>query len=131
MAAIDLRVTFTNYFSESEVKITQHCMLIEFCKNFPSRGGCITHLSVIVCTSYCANCVMLHRWGTIRHVIEKIFWSLLPKAKKLTFLILPRKKVKSKDFRLFEVKDHKRLVSNTICCCFWDFCNILNHITGV
>ena len=44
-------------------------MLIEFCRNFPSRGGCITHLSVIVCTSYCADCVMLHSWGTMNRVL--------------------------------------------------------------
>ena len=68
---------------------------------------------------------------TIRHVIEKNFRSLLSNSKKLTFLILPRKKVKSTDFGLFEVKDHKRLALKTNFCCFWDFCNILNHITGV
>ena len=31
----------------------------------------------------------------------------------------------------FEVKDHKKLVLNTIFCCFCDFCIIFNHITGV
>ena len=34
-------------------------------------------------------------------------------------------------FRLFGVKDPYRPVLSTILCCFWDFCNILHHITGV
>ena len=64
--------------------------------------------------SYC-RCNLPHIMMTIlqyiiKHVIEKNFLSLLPNTKKLTFLILPRKKVRSTDFRLFEVKDHQRLV---------------------
>ena len=34
-------------------------------------------------------------------------------------------------FRLYGVKDPYRQVWSTILCCFWDFCNILHHITGV
>ena len=56
----------------------------------------------------------------------------LAECKKAYFSdIAQKKKVKSTDVRLFEVEDHKRLVLNIICCCFWDFCNILTHITGV
>ena len=34
-------------------------------------------------------------------------------------------------FRLFEVKHLYRPVLYTMLCCFWDFCNIFHHITGV
>ena len=47
--------------------------------------------------------------------------SLLPTSKKLTFPILPRKKwltlLEAHISAFFEVRDHKRLVLNTIICC--------------
>ena len=71
----------------------------------------------------------------IRHVIEKKKFELTANLKKAYFSDITQKKmvyiVRSTDFRRFEVKDHKRLVLNTIFCCFWDFCNFFNHFTSV
>ena len=70
-------------------------------------------------------------------MIEKKFWSLLLSAefKKAYFSDIARKKwltlLEAQISAFLEVKDHKRLVFRNMFCCFWDFCNILNHITGV
>ena len=63
--------------------------------------------SDLLVLKYKHNETMRHMF---RHVIEKKILSLLPNTKKLTFLILAGKKVRSTDFRLFGVKYHQRLV---------------------
>ena len=52
----------------------------------------------------------------------KKFWKLTAELERAYFSdIALKKKVRSTEFRIFEVKDHKRLVLNTIFCCFWEF----------
>ena len=56
--------------------------------------------------------------------LKKAYFSDIAQKKWLTSL-------EAQISAFFRVKDHKRLVLNTIFCCFWDFWNIFNHITGV
>ena len=62
-------------------------------------------------------------------MIEKKNLSLLPTSKKLTFLILPRKRwltlLEAQIYAFFEVKDHKRLVLNIIFVVFGIFVTFL------
>ena len=106
----------------------------------PTRKVLVLSLVKMYCCSsleflHCALMTVLYHPACVAPSagmwLKKFFKVTAEIKKNLLFWYCPEKKARSTDFSLLEVKDHERLVLNTIFSCFWDFCNILNHITGV